>query len=108
MKVGDNYLCLHTLSDPEDLPSNVSTDCRYERLSTDRSDCRLSFAAPIGILLTCNHVVNQYLFIDDSAEILRKFEQTARNMHSLSRYSRSNQINREWIEEYLNEAHSKG
>ena len=50
----------------------------------------------------------QVLFIDDSAEILRKFEQTARNMHSLSRYSRSNQINREWIEEYLNEAHSKG
>lgn len=97
MKVGDNYLCLHTLSDPEDLPSNVSTDCRYERLSTDRSDCRLSFAAPIGILLTCNHIVNQYLFIDDSAEILRKFEQTARNMHSLSRYSRSNQINREWV-----------
>ena len=29
-------------------------------------------------------------------------------MQSLSRYSRSNQINREWIEEYLNEAHSKG
>ena len=108
MKVGDNMLCLHTLSETEDLPSSVGTDSRYERLSTDRSDCRLSFAAPIGILLTCNHIVNQYLFIDDSAENLRKFEQTARNMHSLSRYSRSNQINREWIEEYLNEAHSKG
>lgn len=40
--------------------------------------------------------------------MLRKFEQTARNMHSLSRYSRSNQINRKWIEEYLNEAHSQG
>ncbi len=108
MKIGDNYLCLHTLSDPEDLPTSVVTDSRYERLSTDRSDCRLSFAAPIGVLLTCNHIVNQYLFIDDSAEMLRKFEQTARNMHSLSRYSRSNQINREWIEEYLNEAHSQG
>lgn len=108
MKVGDNYLCLHTLSDPEDLPTSVATDSRYERLSTDRSDCHLSFAAPIGVLLTCNHIVNQYLFIDDSAEMLRKFEQTARNMHSLSRYSRSNQINREWIEEYLNEAHSQG
>src|SRR5699024_277277 len=108
MKVGDNVLCLHSLSETEDLPSSVGPDSRYERLSTDRSDCRLSFAAPIGILLTCNHIVNQYLFIDDSAENLRKFEQTARNMHSLSRYSRSNQINREWIEEYLNEAHSKG
>jgi len=29
-------------------------------------------------------------------------------MHSLSRYSRSNQINKQWIEEYLNEAHSGG
>ena len=48
------------------------------------------------------------LFIDDPAENLKKFEKQARNMHSLSRYSRSNQINREWIEEYLNEAHSLG
>lgn len=108
MRIGDDFLCLHTLSDVEDLPGNVGTDSRYERLSTDRSDCRLSFAAPVGVLLTCNHVYNQYIFIDDHAESLKRFEQTARNMQSLSRYSRSNQINREWIEEYLNEAHSKG
>lgn len=108
MKVGDKYLCLHTLSDPEDLPASVKSDIRYERLSTDRSDCRLCFAAPVGVLLTCNHVYNQYLFIDDSADNLKKFEKQARNMHSLSRYSRSNQINKQWIEEYLNEAHSLG
>ena len=29
-------------------------------------------------------------------------------MQSLSRYSRSNQINKEWLDEYLNEAHSNG
>ena len=108
MRIGDDFLCLHTLSDAEDLPGNVGTDSRYERLSTDRSDCRLSFAAPVGVLLTCNHVYNQYIFIDDHAESLKRFEQTARNMQSLSRYSRSNQINKAWIEEYLNEAHSKG
>jgi len=108
MKIGDNILCLHTLSDTDDLPSKVSTDNRYEKLSTDRSDCRLSFAAPAGVLLSCNHLFNQYIFIDDSAENLKKFEKQARNMHSLSRYSRQNQINREWIEQYLNEAHSLG
>ena len=108
MRIGDDFLCLHTLSDVEDLPGNVGTDSRYERLSTDRSDCRLSFAAPVGVLLTCNHCYNQYIFIDDHAENLKRFEQTARNMQSLSRYSRSNQINKAWIEEYLNEAHSKG
>ena len=108
MKIGDKYLCLHTLSDVDDLPSKVNTDIRYERLSTDRSDCRLSFAAPVGVLLTCNHIYNQWIFIDDSNENLKKFEKMARNMHSLSRYSRSNQINKAWIEEYLNEAHSYG
>jgi len=108
MKIGDNYLCVHTLSDTDDLPGKVYTDSRYERLSTDRSDCRLSFAAPIGVLLSCNHVVNQYILIDDHTENLKKFEKQAKNMHSLGRYSRSNQINREWIEDYLNEAHSFG
>lgn len=108
MKVGDKYLCLHTLSDAEDLPSKVDTDIRYERLSTDRSDCRLSFAAPVGVLLTCNHIYNQWIFIDDHTENLKRFEKQARNMHSLSKYSRSNQINKSWIEEYLNEAHSFG
>ncbi|MDR1632985.1 MAG: TraG family conjugative transposon ATPase [Dysgonamonadaceae bacterium] len=108
MRIGDNILCLHTLSDVDDLPGKVSTDNRYEKLSTDRSDCRLSFAAPVGVLLSCNHLYNQYIFIDDSAENLKKFEKQARNMHSLSRYSRSNQINKQWIEQYLNEAHSLG
>jgi conjugation system TraG family ATPase len=108
MRIGDNVLCLHTLSDVEDLPSRVRTDGRYEKLSTDRSDCRLSFASPVGVLLSCNHIYNQYIFIDDNAEILKRFEKQARNMHSLSRYSRANQINKQWIEEYLNEAHSFG
>lgn len=108
LRIGSNTVCLHTLSDVEDLPGTVGTDMRYEKLSTDRSDCRLSFAAPVGLLLSCDHVLNQYIFLDDSAENLRKFEKSARNMQSLSRYSRGNQINREWIDKYLNEAHSFG
>jgi len=108
MRIGDNIVSLHTLSDAEDLPSRVNTDMRYEKLSTDRSDCRLSFASPVGLLLSCNHIYNQYLFIDDSAANLQMFEKAAKNMHSLSKYSRSNQINKEWIDQYLNEAHSFG
>ncbi|MDN5396083.1 MAG: TraG family conjugative transposon ATPase [Chryseobacterium sp.] len=108
MRIGNNRLCLHTLSDTDELPGTVSTDTRFEKLSTDRSDCRLSFAAPVGLLLNCNHIYNQYLFLDNSDDNLKKFEKSARNMHSLGRYSRSNQINKEWIERYLNEAHSYG
>ena len=108
MRIGDKYLSMHTLSDLEALPQSVATDFRYERLSTDRSDCRLSFAAPVGLLLSCNHVYNQVIFIDNHDETLKRLEATARNMTSLAAYSRANAINREWIEMYLNEAHSQG
>lgn len=108
LRIGSKHVCLHTLSDTDDLPGRIGTDMRYEKLSTDRSDCRLSFASPVGLLLSCNHLYNQYLFIEDSAENLRRFEKNARNMQSLSRYSRGNQINKEWIDKYLNEAHSFG
>ena len=108
MRIGDDILCLHTLSDTEDLPGKVATDSRYERLSTDRSDCRLSFAAPVGLLLSCNHVYNQVIFLDDHDETLKRLEASARNMNSLAAYSRANAINREWVEMYLNEAHSQG
>ena len=108
MRIGDKRLCLHTLSDLDDLPGKVKTDERYERLSTDRSDCRLSYAAPVGVMLPCDHIYNQWIFIDDSNENLSRFEKMAKNMQSLSRYSRSNQINKEWLDEYLNEAHSNG
>ena len=105
MTVGDKILCLHTLTDLDDLPQQVSTDARYERLSTDRSDCRLSFAAPVGLLLGCNHLYNQYIFLDNHEQTLRSFERLARNMNSLSRYSRSNAVNKEWIDLYLSQAH---
>src|SRR5690606_1652435 len=35
VRVGNNRLCLHTLSDTDDLPGTVSADTRFEKLSTD-------------------------------------------------------------------------
>lgn len=106
--VGDHILCLHTISDVGDLPGKVATDYRYERLSTDRSSCRLSFASPVGLLLPCNHIYNQFLFIDNHEENLKRFEKMGRNMQSLARYGRGNLVNKEWIDLYLNESYAEG
>ena len=108
MKIGDKILCLHTLSNIDDLPGNVMTDFSYEKLSTDRSKCNLSYAAPVGLLLECNHVYNQYVFLTNPGETLRRFEKQSRNMRSLARYSRANQVNSEWIENFLHDTYDKG
>ena len=108
MRVGDKHVCLYTMSSADVLPGTVGTDMKYGRMSTDRSDCRLSFAAPVGLLLSCNHVYSQYVFIDDVRETLQTMERTSRNLLSLSRYSRANAVNREWTEMFLDDAHTKG
>ena len=45
------------------------------------------------------------IFLDNHEQTLRGFERLARNMNSLSRYSRSNAVNKEWIDLYLSQAH---
>ena len=48
------------------------------------------------------------VFLDNHAETLKSLEARARNMNSLARYSRANAVNKEWIDLYLNEAHTEG
>ncbi len=107
MRIGDKMLCLHTLSDTDDLPAKVSTDNRYERYRLTGVTAPLVCKSN-RVAVPCNHIVNQYVLIDDHDENLARFEKTARNMNSLSLYSRSNAINKAWIDRYLNEAHSYG
>lgn len=108
LKVGSNHLCLHTISNTEDLPLETGTSLRYDSFSTDKSSCMLSFASPLGILLNCDHIYNQYLFIIDSESEKKRLEGLAKNMSSLSRLSRSNSINMEMISDYLDKSNSLG
>ena len=74
MRIGDKRLCLHTLPTLTTFRVKSRQTGGYERLSTDRSDCRLSYAAPVGVMLPCDHIYNQWIFIDDSNENLSRFE----------------------------------
>lgn len=104
VKIGDNHIVLHTISAATDLPSVVGTELRYEKYSTENSSCLLSFAAPLGLLLTCNHVYTQVIFKDDGEEIKKELEKNAARMFSLQQLSSSNLVNKEFIDEYLESA----
>lgn len=99
--IGDKHLVLHTLSDAAQLPHVVGTDLRYEPFSTETSDCLVSFAAPVGLLLTTNHLYTQVIFKEDSEEIKRHLEKTSNMMYSLQQLSSSNLVNKEFIDACL-------
>ncbi len=104
IQVGDNHCLLFTLADAEDLPAYCGSRINYDKYSTDKTKFSVGFASPLGQLLPCNHIFNQYIFIDDAQKTLQKLESKRLRLQSLSAYSRENAINRDATNDFLNEA----
>jgi len=104
LRVGDLFCQLFTLADAEDLPPLCGSRINYDRYSTDRTKFSVGFASPLGQLLPCNHIYNQYLFIDDAQKTIKRLESKRLRLQSLSAYSRENAISRDATNDFLNEA----
>ena len=104
LKIGENFCQLYVLSDAEDLPAMCGSRINYDKYCTDRTKFSVGFASPLGQLLTCNHIYNQYIIIDDTAKTLKLLEAKRRRLQSLSAYSRENAIGRDATADFLNEA----
>jgi conjugation system TraG family ATPase len=107
IQVGNNHCQLFTLADAADLPAYCGSRINYDRYSTDKTKFSIGFASPLGQLLPCNHIYNQYIFVEDQQKTIQKLESKRLRLHSLSAYSRENTISRDATNEFLNEAISQ-
>lgn len=103
LKIGSNYCQLYTLGSVMDLPSLCGSRINYDRYSTDRTKFSVGFAAALGLLLPCNHIYNQYIFIGDTGQTLKKLERKRLRLQSLAAYSRENAIAKDAVGDFLNE-----
>jgi conjugation system TraG family ATPase len=107
LAVGDKHCQLFTLGDAADLPGLCGSRINFDRYSTDKTKFSIGFASTIGQLLSCNHIYNQYIFIEDSQKTIQKLESKRLRLQSLSAYSRENMIARDATNDFLNEAVSQ-
>lgn len=104
IRVGDKHTELYALSDTEDMPSLCGSRINYDKYSTDRTKFSIGFASPLGQLLNCNHILNQYVFIEDAQKTIKRLEAKKLRLQSLSGYSRENAIAKDATNDFLNEA----
>ncbi|MBO9682079.1 MAG: TraG family conjugative transposon ATPase [Flavisolibacter sp.] len=104
IQIGNQYAQLYTLADAEDLPALCGSRINYDKYSTDKTKFSVGFASPLGQLLSCNHIYNQYIFLEDPQKTLQRLESKKLRLQSLSAYSRENAISRDATNEFLNEA----
>jgi conjugation system TraG family ATPase len=107
LQVGDKHCQLFTLGDAADLPALCGSRINYDRYSTDKTKFSIGFASTLGQLLSCNHIYNQYVFIEDAQKTIQKLESKRLRLQSLSAYSRENMIARDATNDFLNEAISQ-
>jgi conjugation system TraG family ATPase len=107
LAVGDKHCQLFTLGDAADLPALCGSRINFDRYSTDKTKFSIGFASTLGQLLSCNHIYNQYLFIEDAQKTIQKLESKRLRLQSLSAYSRENMIARDATNDFLNEAISQ-
>jgi len=107
LQVGDKHCQMYTLGDAADLPALCGTRINFDRYSTDKTKFSIGFASTLGQLLSCNHIYNQYLFIEDAQKTLQKLESKRLRLQSLSAYSRENTIARDATNDFLNESISQ-
>ena len=104
IQIGDKHVQLFSLSDTQDLPALCGSRINYDRYSTDKTKFSVGFASTLGQLLPCNHIFNQYIFIDDAQATIKRLESKRLRLQSLSAYSRENTISRDATNDFLNEA----
>lgn len=104
IKIGEQYAQLYTIADSADLPSVCGPASRYEKYSSDNARLSIGFASPVGQLLPCNHVINQFIFIEDGPAVIRRLESKRLRLQSLSVYARENALALDATNEFLNEA----
>ncbi len=102
--VGDKKVELYTLCDTENMPALCGSRINYDKYSTDRSKFSIGFASPLGSLLNCNHILNQYIFVSDVQKTIKRLEAKKLRLQSLSAYSRENSISGDATNDFLNEA----
>lgn len=104
LRIGNDYCTIFSLGDAVNLPPACGSRLTYEKFSTDRTRFSVGFASPIGLLLDCNHIYNQFIFLEDSEKTLREMEAKQLRLNSLSGKSRQNAIARNAVNDFLNEA----
>ena len=104
IRVGQQYCQLYTLSNPQDLPPLCGSRINFDKYSTDKTKFSMGFASALGQLLPCNHIYNQYIFLEDPQKTIRELESKRLRLHSLSAYSRENAIARDATNDFLQEA----
>lgn len=105
--VYDKTAMMFVIGDSDDVPAEVSSVSRVDKLSGQFNEVLLSYSAPIGCLLDCEHVVNQVIIVPPQDDLVHSLNMEVNKMIAGYRSS-DNRINSGEIQQFLDDKYQMG
>ena len=110
VKVKDKCMIGFSICEGEDMPASIENVTKVDKLSSTSSELFLSYASPLGMLLDCEHVVNQYILVPQQNYILQELDKKRKKESSGSGTGEKaanlaeaeNRSNADEIEDFIN------
>lgn len=102
-RVKDNFVKIFSMENCTDLPQSFSRYIKDKSYSTDRTDFFIPFTHNFIFGLSCNHLYNQIVYVDDFIDIKKEIENKSNKFKSLRSLSRFNKVANETLDDYLDE-----
>ena len=104
MNIGNKQCSMFSLADVDNMPDAVSSLVAYGPLSEKNREYPVHYAASLGMLCPVDHLYAQYLYVLDSDDETKKLEARNKQLRSLAKQSRKNEVGADHIEAFLHEA----
>ncbi|MEE3483483.1 MAG: TraG family conjugative transposon ATPase [Bacteroidales bacterium] len=106
LMIGDQYVSCFSIADLDIVPAEVANYSYNKKLSNPPSFfLPQSFVANLALNMPFEHIYNQYFFLDNNKENLKRIQQKGKLQQAFSSASRENAINLEKNTEFLDEAY---
>lgn len=102
-RVKDHFVKIFSMENCTDLPPSFSRYTKDKTYSTDRTDFFIPFTHNYVFGLSCSHLYNQIVFIEEFDDIKKQIENKSNKFKSLRSLSRFNRIAHETLDHYLDE-----
>jgi conjugation system TraG family ATPase len=102
LRVGEKHCSYQTISHLSAFPAEV-----HPSRTPAGSEVPFSFAYPLGLGLKCNHVYNQYIFLENQEEMILEREQTRIRQGAFSKISPANENHSLRLKELITKAAEK-
>ena len=93
----------YIINEGRQMPSEIASSRKVEKVSTPLSALGLSLGASIGTLLDCEHIVNSYILMLPAKATLDELDSRQKKMLSMSSRDNENSKNHIEIETYIKE-----